>query len=62
MGEPSDDYEYTTANPEAQMALACAINEILFMERMKRLMPLVAKELVKAGVDFSKVDYSKVSL
>lgn len=50
----SDDYEYTTANPEAQMALALAINEIFFMERMKRLMPLVAQELVKAGVDFSK--------
>lgn len=58
----SDEYEYTTANPEAQMMLACALNEILFHERMQKLMPLVAQELVNAGVDFSKVDWSMVKL
>lgn len=61
MAQASDDYEYTTADMDQQMMLAAALNEILFMERMQKLMPLVAQELVNAGVDFSKVDWSKVN-
>lgn len=51
--EIPDELDYVTS-VEADIAIMKAINEILFMREMERLMPLVAQELVKAGVDFSK--------
>lgn len=54
MSDTPDEFNYTTS-AEANMAIVREINEIIFMEKMKRLMPLVAKELIRAGVDFSKV-------
>jgi hypothetical protein len=53
MDEP-DELQYETS-VENNTAIMRAINEILFMEKMEKLMPLVTKELIKAGVDFSKV-------
>jgi hypothetical protein len=49
-----DELNYAT-NTEANIAIIKAMGEIMFMRKMEQLMPLVAKELVKAGVDFSKV-------
>jgi hypothetical protein len=48
-----DELNYET-NAEANIAIMRAMGEIRFMEKMELLMPLVAQELVKAGVDFSK--------
>jgi len=45
-------YEYRTRT-DANLMIAKAISEILFWERMEILMPLVAKELAKAGVRFN---------
>lgn len=36
------------------IVLMQAINEILFMERMKKLAPGIAKELMRLGVKFPK--------
>ena len=47
-------YEYTTT-VEGNLAIAKAISEIIFWEKMEILMPLVAEELKKAGVKFDEV-------
>lgn len=47
-------YEYTTANDQANYELMVALQDILFMKKMEKLMPFVAKELMRLGVDFSK--------
>lgn len=52
-----DELNYET-NSEANVAIIKAMGEIRFMQRMEQLMPLVARELVRAGVDFSKVEGS----
>jgi hypothetical protein len=49
-----DEIEYSTS-VEGNLAIMREINKITFLERMKPLMTEVAKELVRAGVDFSKV-------
>lgn len=58
--EPAEDYEYVTS-VEANMAILREISRIRFRERSRRVIPLVAQELVAAGVDFSRVDFSKLT-
>jgi hypothetical protein len=48
-----EELNYAT-NVEANIAIIRAMGEIRFMQKMERLMPLIAKRLVEAGVDFSK--------
>lgn len=43
-----------TTSIEANLAIIREINRITFLDRMKPLMEGVARELIKAGVDFSK--------
>lgn len=57
--QPIEDYEYTTS-VECNIAIMREISRIHFRERLERVMPLVAKNLVAAGVDFSRVDWSRV--
>ncbi len=57
--ELPDELNYTTS-PEFNMAIMRAMGEIRFMEKMRLLMPMVAKELTDAGVDFSTAKFSKV--
>lgn len=52
--EIPDELNYTTS-ADTNIAIIRAMGEIRFMQKMEQLMPLVAQELVKAGVDFSKV-------
>lgn len=54
--EVPDELNYATS-AEANIAIIKAMGEIRFMEKMRVLMPMVAAELVKAGVDFSKVRF-----
>lgn len=56
VSDPEDvvNFRYE-ASAEGAIAIARALSDIMFMRKMERLMPLVAKELIKAGVDFSKV-------
>jgi len=49
-----DELNYATSEA-ANLAIVRAMGEIKFIERMEKLMPLVARQLVEAGVDFSKV-------
>lgn len=60
MSAEPDDIEYTT-RVDVSIAIMREIERIHFRERLRRLMPLVAQQLVAAGVDFSKVDFSKVT-
>lgn len=55
-----DDLEYITRD-DVNIAILREIERINFRAKLRRLMPLVAQELVAAGVDFSKVDFSKVA-
>lgn len=55
-----DDLEYITRD-DVNIAILREISRINFRAKLRRLMPLVAQELVAAGVDFSKVDFSKVT-
>lgn len=43
--------EYTTTSVENSLLIMRAINRILWWEEMERIMPLVAKELIKMGVN-----------
>lgn len=54
-----DDIEYVTRD-DVNIAILREIERINFRAKLRRLMPIVAQELVAAGVDFSKVDFSKV--
>ncbi len=49
-----DSIEYTSNNDQANMMLIRAISEIVWWEKMEILMPMVAMELIKAGVKFPK--------
>jgi hypothetical protein len=53
MSEEPDEFQYETSI-EGALMVARAISEIAWWERMAILMPLVADELVKAGVSFPK--------
>ena len=59
--ETPDALDYATST-EANLAIVRALGEIRFAEKMKVLMPLVARELVKAGVDFSKARMTQEAL
>lgn len=48
-----EELNYATS-AEANLAIVRAMGDIRFVERMEKLMPLVAKRLIEAGVDFSK--------
>lgn len=54
------DHGYIT-RVDVNIAILREIERIHFREKMRRLMPLVAQQLRAAGVDFSKVDFSKVA-
>ena len=49
-----DEYEYTTSIDD-NIAIIRAYEKDTFLDRMRPLMEEVAKELMAAGVDFSKV-------
>lgn len=55
-----DDLEYVT-RVDVNLAIIREIAKLRFKERLPRIMSRVAEELVAAGVDFSKVDFSKVT-
>lgn len=42
-------------NHEANIAILREISKIRFWEQMRKLMPMIARELTAAGVDFSRV-------
>lgn len=50
---PEPPYDYET-NAQNNILVMMEINKILWWEEMKKLMPMVAQELVKAGVKFPK--------
>lgn len=54
-----DDLEYVTRD-DVNIAILREIERINFRAKLRRLMPLVAQQLVAAGVDFSKVDFAQV--
>ena len=60
----SDEFEYATRD-DVNIAILREIAKIHFRERFRRTGPLIARGIVKnliaAGVDFSKVDFSKVT-
>ena len=56
----TEDFEYVT-RVDVNIAILREIAKIRCRERLRRVMPLVAQHLVAAGVDFSRVDFSKVS-
>lgn len=60
VNEDSDDFEYATS-VESGIAIMRAIAQIRFRERLRKVMLMVARELVAAGVDLSRVDYSKIT-
>lgn len=43
------------------MAIFHAMERIHFRQKLRLLMPLIAKELVAAGADFSKVNFGDVT-
>lgn len=56
----SDEIEYITRD-DVNIAILREIARINFRAKLRRLMPMIARELVAAGVDFSKVDFSKIT-
>ena len=59
-GPELEEPEYITRD-DVNIAILRAMERIHFRAKLRQLMPMVARELVAAGVDFSKVDFSKVS-
>lgn len=57
--EPDELTPYGT-NPAFDLLIMREIQAITFEDRMRPYMEGVAKKLQEAGVDFSKVDYSKI--
>jgi len=61
---PDDDLEYVT-RVDVNIAILREIAKIRFRERFRETWPLIAQgivqNLIAAGVDFSKVDFSKVT-
>ncbi len=46
--------ESSATSLENNIAIMREIRKILFWEKMRKIMPLITRELVKAGVDFSR--------
>lgn len=62
MREPEPPPEFNTCTSvEANIAILRAMERIHFRERIRAVATEVARELVEAGVDFSRVDWSQVS-
>lgn len=59
IAEP-EEVEYMT-RVDVNIAILREIERIHFREKLRGLMPLVASQLVAAGVDFSKVDFSTIT-
>lgn len=57
---PPDEFDYAT-RVDVNIAILREMSKIQFKERLPRIMAGVARELVAAGVDFSKVDFSKLT-
>jgi hypothetical protein len=55
-----EDLEYVT-RVDVNIAILHEIARIRFRERLPRVMVGVAQHLIAAGVDFSKVDYSRIA-
>lgn len=55
-----EEIEYITRD-DVNVAILREIERIHFRAKLRRLMPMVAQELAAAGVDFSRVDFSKVT-
>jgi hypothetical protein len=55
-----EEIEYTT-RIDVNIAILREIAKIRFRERLPRIMAGVTQHLVSAGVDFSKVDYSRIT-
>jgi hypothetical protein len=55
-----DDFEYAT-RVDVNIAILREIAKIRLRERLPRVMAGVAQHLIAAGVDFSKVDYSRIT-
>jgi hypothetical protein len=55
-----EDLEYVT-RVDVNIAILREISKIRLRERLRTVMPIVAQNLVAAGVDFSRVDFSKVT-
>lgn len=55
-----EEVEYVT-RVDVSIAILREMERIAFRAKLRRLIPMVARELVAAGVDFSKVDFSKVT-
>lgn len=61
MSEAADsEIEYITRD-DVNVAILREIERINFRAKLRRLMPMVARQLVAAGVDFSNVDFSKIT-
>lgn len=60
MDDPRSLDEYITTSFEANILIAKELREITFLDRMEPIMTAVARRLVEAGADFSKVDLSKL--
>ena len=54
--EKHDDLEYSTS-VEANIAILREMERIHFREKMRCLMPMVARQLADAGVDFSEAHF-----
>lgn len=50
---PRELDEYISTSYEANLLIAKEINKIVYLQKMKPLMVELAKELLRAGVDFS---------
>jgi hypothetical protein len=60
MSEISDEFDCATRD-DVNIAILREIAKIRFRERLPLIMAGVAKHLVAAGVDFSKVDFKQVT-
>jgi len=52
--EPEPEELMYATSYEANLAIMREISKIRFWERMRKLMPMLARELAAAGVDFSR--------
>lgn len=59
MSTAEEDIEYITRD-DVNIAILQEIRKIRFRARLRQLMPAVARSLVAAGVDFSKVNMAAV--
>lgn len=55
-----EEFDYAT-RVDVNIAILREIAKIRFRERLPKIMTAVAQELSAAGVDFSKVDFSKLT-